>query len=353
MAMVKVSDGLRLQTTHEQEDIVWFDAATAENIRIFGAGEVLPRYRRIPRQTEQNLRQELQELSLHTSGIRARFRTDSPYIALHLEWELHEMTDVPWRGMRGLDLYSVHSGNYALEAIFQPPLHAGPVQDYTYQTPGDTREYVLNLPLYNRVKKLYIGVRAGACLDRGGSYSNTLPVVFYGSSITQGAHASRPGNSYENFLSRALDMDYVNLGFSGNCKGDPELVDYMATLPMSCFVCDYDHNASSAQELEKNHFEVYRRIREKNPDLPYIMVTKPDYHQTDAQRRCVVMASYRKALASGDRNVYFLDGAGFFTGEERDACTADGVHPNDLGLYRMAQGMVHLLRRILYGGGLY
>lgn len=351
--IVKESDGVKLQTTVEKEDVVWFDAAQTENIRIFGAAETQPRYRRLPQELAENLRSELKRISMYTSGIRARFRTDSPYIALHLEWDLHELTHLPWRGLRGLDLFSVHDGKQALEAIFLPPVHAEPTQDYCYQTPGDLREFVLNLPLYNRIRTLYIGVQAGCTLEVGGGYHNELPVVFYGSSITQGAHASRPGNSYENFLSRALDMDYINLGFAGNCKGDPLLVDYMATLPMSCFVCDFDHNAASAEELEQAHFEVYRRIREKNPDLPYVMVTKPDFRQSEADRRCVVMGSYQKALAAGDKNVYFIDGTGFFTGPEREACTSDGTHPNDIGLYRMAEGMVHILRRILYGGGLY
>ena len=113
------------------------------------------------------------------------------------------------------------------------------------------------------------------------------------------------------------------------------------------------HNAPDAEFLANTHFDVYRRIREKNPELPFIMITKPGYKPTDAARRCIVMESYQKALAAGDKNVYFLDGAAFYTGVERDACTEDGVHPNDLGLYRMAEGMVHLLRRILYGGGIY
>lgn len=138
-----------------------------------------------------------------------------------------------------------------------------------------------------------------------------------------------------------------------NEYGDPVLVDYMATLPMGCFVCDYDHNAPDTAHLEKTHFDVYRRIRAKNPDLPYIMVSKPDYRQHQSDRRAVIMESYRKALAAGDKNVYFIDGSAFFTGSEREVCTMDGTHPNDLGLFRMAQGMEHILRRILYGGGLY
>ena len=353
MAIVKAEQGIRLQTSYDKPDIVWLDVANTEQIRIYGAAEVRPRYRRVPQEVEKILRPELQMLSQNTSGIRARFKTNSPYIALYIRWDLKDFNDRPWRGMRGFDLFSVWNRKYALEAIFQPPREANDEQEYWYDTQGDLRDYVLNFPSYNKVREVYIGIQAGSILECGESYSNALPVVFYGSSITQGARACRPGNSYENFLSRALDMDYVNLGLSGNCLGDPDLVDYMATIPMCCFVCDFDHNTKTAEELDKAHFEVYRRIREKNPTLPFVMISRPDYCQSDAPRRSIVMESYQKALAAGDENVYFLDGAGFFTGEEREACTADGVHPNDLGFYRMSQGMVHIMRRILYGGGLY
>ena len=353
MTILKASDGLPLQTTHQQQNIVWLDAACTENIRIFGAAETRPRYRRLPQSLEPYLRQGLVELGRHSSGIRARFRTNSPYIALHVQWDADYLNSVSWHGMRSFDLYSVHDGKQAFEKFFKPPIQHAEILDECYITPGDLREYLLNWPLYNKVFKVYIGLQEGSVLEAGGDYHNELPVVFYGSSITQGAFACRPGNSYQNFLSRALDMDYVNLGFSGNCKGDPVLVDYMAKLPMSCFVSDYDHNAPDVEHLEKTHYDVYRRIRRENPDLPYIMISRPDYRPMDYARRCIVMESYQKALAAGDQNVYFLDGAAFFTGIERDACPFDGVHPNDLGLYRMAEGMVHLLRRILYGGGLY
>lgn len=353
MAILTVADGQFLQTTHAQQDIVWLDAAATRQIRIYGAAETSPRYRRLPAEVAQSLRRELADLSLHSSGIRARFRTDSPYIALHVQWDAEYMESVVWHGMRGFDLFSVHGGKQALEAVFKPPLKAKQEEDFFYETKGELREYLLNWPLYNRVFKVYIGLKAGSVLEMGDGYHNQLPVVFYGSSITQGAFASRPGNSYQNFLSRALNMDYVNLGFSGNCKGDPLLVEHMAEIPMSCFVCDYDHNAPDVDFLEKTHFDVYTRIRQKNPQVPYIMVTRPDHCFYHHKRRCIVTESYRRAVAAGDTNVYFIDGAAFFTGEEREACTADGTHPNDLGLYRMAQGMVHLLRRILYGGGMY
>lgn len=353
MAILTMADGLSLQTSHEQKNIVWLDAAATRQIRIYGAAETAPCYRRVPAALEPQLRPALAELCSLSSGIRARFKTDSPYILLHIQWDAEYLNSVIWHGMRCFDLFSVHDGKQAFEALFKNPLHPEETQDFSFQTKGDMREFLLNWPLYNRIFKVYIGLQAGSRLEPGSGYYNDLPVVFYGSSITQGGYASRPGNSYENVLSRALNMDYVNLGFSGNCLGDTPMVDHMAQLPMSCFVCDYDHNTPNAEFLEKTHFEVYRRIREKNPALPFVMVTRPDYTPKDAARRCVVMDSYQKARAAGDQNVYFIDGAAFYAGEERDVCTFDGVHPNDLGLYRMAQGMVHTLRRILYGGGLY
>lgn len=353
MAILKKADGLSLQTTHEQKNIVWLDAAVTEQIKLYGAVETDPCYRRVPAVLEPKLRPELAALCSLSSGIRARFKTNSPYILLHIQWDKEYLESVIWHGMRCFDLFSVHGEKQTFEALFKAPLHPEDTQDYTYTTHGDLREFILNWPLYNRIFKVYIGLQEGSRLEQGGSYHNELPVVFYGSSITQGAFASRPGNSYQNFLSRALDMNYVNLGFSGNCKGDPEMVDYMAQLPMCCFVCDYDHNAPTAEHLEQTHFEVYRRIREKNPELPFVMVSRPDYRSNQPKNRAIIMESYRKALGAGDQNVYFLDGSAFFTGQERDACTFDGVHPNDLGLYRMAQGMVYLLRNILYGGGLY
>ena len=353
MDRIKKEDGLTLQTSHTQEDIVWFDAGQHSAFRIFGACETREEYRRVPKAVADQLRPALQDLAVNTSGIRARFFTDSPYIALHIHWDLPGTKNAPWRGMRGFDLFSVHGGKQALEKVFEPPVVYEPTMDYSYQTYGDYREYLLNWPLLNTVTKVYIGLKAGSRLASGGGYHNEKPVVFYGSSITQGAHACRPGNSYENFLSRMLNMDYVNLGMNGNCLADPGLVDYIASLPMAAFVSDFDHNAKDADYLQQRHYGMYEKIREKNPDLPYIMVTKPDYRPQNWKRRCVVMESYRKALDTGDRNVYFIDGASFFTGEERDACTMDGTHPNDLGMYRIAQGMVHTLRRILYGGGMY
>ena len=146
-----------------------------------------------------------------------------------------------------------------------------------------------------------------------------------------------------------FDCDYINLGFSGNAKAEDEIIDYIAELDMSVFVYDYDHNAPEPEHLKRTHFALYEAIRNKNPELPYIMITHPSKGINEpVNRRKIIMESYLKALDKGDKNVYYIDGDSLFAGYEYDSCTVDGCHPNDLGLYRMAQGILPILKEILY-----
>ena len=215
-------------------------------------------------------------------------------------------------------------------------------------------DYVLNLPLYNDVSHLQIGVREGSRFETPKKYANEQPVVFYGSSITQGGCASRPGNCYQNFLSRELNLDYVNLGFSGSGRAEDIMIEYLSGLEMSVFVSDYDHNAPNAEYLAATHEKLYRGIRAKHPNIPYVMITRPDCRDSSSatDRRRVVMKTYETALSEGDRNVYFLDGATIFAGDEYDACTVDGTHPNDLGFYRFFKALLPIFEEIIRAGDL-
>ena len=173
------------------------------------------------------------------------------------------------------------------------------------------------------------------------------PIVFYGSSITQGGVASRPGNAYTAIASRRLCCDHINLGFSGSAKGESEIAEYIAGLDMKAFVYDYDHNAPNSEHLRLTHEKLYRRIRESHSDIPYIMISKPTGYEHDRVRRAIIMDTYRNAVNDGDENVYFLDGATLFVGDEREACTVDGCHPNDLGFYRFAKALEPILKACL------
>jgi hypothetical protein len=212
------------------------------------------------------------------------------------------------------------------------------------------RYYTINFTPYSGVKNLWIGLQKDATVGEGLKYRNELPVVYYGSSITQGACASRPGNSYQNIISRRMNLHYLNFGFSGAGKAEEPMLDYLASLPMMAFVCDYDHNANSPEFLQNTHLNVYKKIRAAHPEIPFVMISRSDFdcaYDENILRRNVIMDTYRYARAQGDRNVYYIDGASVFRGPYSEMCTVDGCHPNDLGFALMADAIGAELVRAL------
>lgn len=350
MNIEEIDKNLAVEASVDKTDIVRLDASKAP-FAVYGAYAVNP-YLRMPPEIADTVNPSVAELNRNTAGIRLRFKTNSPYIAIHCERSgVTPMPHMTLCGIGGFDLFSVSekSGKQSFVGAFMPPMDNSNGYDSVINVSGKMTEYVLNFPLYASVSRLLIGVSREAVFEEPGSYLNDKPVIFYGSSITQGGCASRPGNAYQNFLSRMLDIDYVNLGFSGSGMAEDNITKYMSGLDMSAFVSDYDHNAPSIEHLEKTHFKMYSVIREKHPDIPYIMTSKPNYsfNSHDDERRCIIMESYIKARKGGDKNVYFVDGASLLAGLEQDACTVDGCHPNDLGFCRFAQMLYPTLKKAL------
>ena len=209
----------------------------------------------------------------------------------------------------------------------------------------------LNLPRYAGLKELYIGLREGSRLEQARDYRTEKPLVFYGSSITQGECASRPGNTYEDIISRELDANYINLGFSGNARAEQPVCDYIAGLDMSVFILDYDHNAPDAAYLEKTHYNIYKTVRRAQKDLPIVMVSRPNPALTEDNRRRldIIKATYNKAKSEGDKNVYLVPGNEFMRGYSADSWTVDDTHPNDFGMVLMAKRLQSVLKPLLKG----
>ena len=206
------------------------------------------------------------------------------------------------------------------------------------------------MPLYSCVEDLYIGLKDGCTLKPACDYSVKKPVVFYGSSITQGGCASRSGNAYSNMISRELDCDHINLGFSGKAKAEIPMAEYIAGLEMSVFVYDYDHNAPDVAYLEETHERMFKIIRNAQPELPILMLTRPRYDLSkpgDSERLEVVRRTYENALAVGDKNVYFIPGPELILDLVRESALVDGTHPNDGGFSSMAYVIGNKLREIL------
>ena len=302
---------------------------------------------RVPQDIAKATSSGVYDLSSHTAGGRVRFKTNSKKIALRVHSRhAFMMSHMPLTGISGVDVYK----NGTFIGSIRPEKPDGSWFEGFVNAGEGEGEIEINLPLYNGVKAILIGLEKGASCLAPRSYTYDLPVVYYGSSITQGGCASRPGNSYQGFISRWLDSDHVNLGFSGNGRGEEVMANFIASIDMCAFVMDYDHNAPSAEHLLNTHERLFKIVREKHPDIPVIMITKPDVEkdpENTPKRREAILRTYENAVKNGDKNVRFIDGKVLFGETDRDACTVDGCHPNDLGFMRMAEAIYPVLKEAL------
>ena len=295
-----------------------------------------------------------------TTGIRVKFATDSQRIILRCV--VPYLYTVPHMALTGSSCFDLYvDGQY--HNVFRPGLDE---TKSTTETDNDTgfssgfvfpdkkrREILIHFPLYNPVDEVYIYVEEDSSIYAPKEYKHQLPFVVYGSSITHGACASHPGNSYPAMLSREFDSDFVNLGFSAGCKGELCLAEHIAKIPQSVFVYDYDHNAPTLEHLQNTHEPFFKRFRELCPTTPVIFMTAHDDRgktygvKAHDDRREVIYQTYKHAVDAGDDNVYFVDGAHFFQSVGDDLCTVDRTHPNDLGFYCMANAVKRILKNLL------
>ena len=343
MSIEKIDRNFEIKRTVTEPDVVWHNVIE-EPCDIYGLHD--PRdgrpFRRMPDEVALKFEKGISRLYLHTAGGRIRFRTDSPYIAIRVTYPaLGTMSHMPLLGQGGFDAYIYRDGKYRFFKNAMPTFEDTRGYERVFGKKNDgMNDFVIHMPLYNRVSSVYIGLAEGSRLEHGSSYRDVKPVGYYGSSITQGGCASRPGNAYESMISMMYDIDHINLGFSGNCRGELIMADYIASLDLSVFVLDYDHNTPSDEHLEQTHFAFYERYRALRPDTPIVIVSAPDVSPTGKRRRTeIIRETYEKALALGDKKVSFVDGTTLFGDDMREACTVDGCHPNDLGFYRMAKGI--------------
>ena len=363
--VAKTDPNFRLEAL-PYKDIVWYDAMD-ERFSLHGLYDPrgTGRYIRLPLSfaTDPRINPGVQYRMFSTSGGRIRFTTDSPYVAVTADLPNLEMNPrMALTGSAGIDLYEGPAGSAELRfrKNFYPLLHGDPEQPHKLvghhkflDRRVEVREIELYLPLYNYVTSVRIGLAAGASIGAPRKYRHELPMVIYGQSVTMGGCATRPGNTMQAFLSRLLDTDFVNLGFSGSCKGEPCLAEYISTLPMSVFVYDYDGNAPNLAWLERTHEPFYRIVRDAvGPDLPVIMLSGPANpylmaSSSDSQaRRALIMRNFVAAQERGE-NVHFIDGESLYFSPLWDACTVDGIHLNDLGFMLAAQRIEPILSRAL------
>ena len=192
-------------------------------------------------------------------------------------------------------------------------------------------------------------------MERAQSFAAAKPVVFYGTSITQGGCASRSGMSYQAILGRHLNLDFVNLGFSGNGKGEPEVAKVVAGIDASAFVLDFAQNNGTVESLSAVYQPFVEAVRERHADTPIVLIT-PIYAAGEAWSaksaavkdgmRELIRKVAAQRIAAGDKNIQIIEGTDLI-GPSRVDGFVDGVHPNDLGFQWMADGIGERLRQVL------
>ena len=293
----------------------------------------------------------LEFLGRRCPGGRVGFKTNSKTIGVRFKYKTLS-PDI------GMSIYSCQSA-FVFAGDRQSSKYLGLIAPYNYEsleferkvTKSDKMEDVLILlPRNEIIENMEILLDEDAQILPPTEYRYSKPILYYGSSITEGGISCNLSNAYNAIISRHLDVDYINLGFSGNAKGEIAIADYINTLDFSIFVYDYDHNAPTVEHLRDTHEKFFKRIREKHPNVPVIMLTRPyaNYGYDEQARKEVIKHTYENALKNGDKNVYFIDGEDYFKDfADKELCFIDTIHPNDLGFHKMAQVIEPLIKRIL------
>jgi len=323
---------------HAQKDsgYRWYTPAQIE-----GQGfPVANKYDRLPAKAEKTVPPKVWNLSRMSAGLSVRFRTSAADLVVrYVVSGKQEMPHMPATGASGVDLYSIDpngewkwsAGKYSFGDTI------------TYRFSGlskDVGEYRLYLPLYNTVKWLEVGSSTDSIHFL--PLRQEQPIVLYGTSIAQGACASRPGLAWANQLERIMDRPLINLAFAGNGKLDPPVTELLTAIDAKIYVLDCLPNISGlpAAEITEKVLTAVKQIRKVRPNTPILLVEHGRISGNAAQEM-----AYEQLLLDGVKELYLLPVAQLGLGLES---TVDGTHPNDIGMQQYANAYAQALRAIFH-----
>ena len=307
-------------------------------------------YDRLPISYKEKVREPVWDLSKSSAGISVRFHSNST--SINLKWSIlnnFSMNHMASTGIKGVDLYLKHKGKWRYVSTARP---SGSINKYELikNMTSDFREYKLFLPLYDGVTKLEVGIDSDASIKKAMPNAQK-PIVFYGTSITQGGCASRPGMAHTNIISRELDVDCINYGFSGNGRMETPIVELISEIDASFYVIECMQNMDAEQVSERVR-PLVDMIRTKHPRTPIVLVENMMYttaflDQTIEtrliQENAALKNEYDKIIKSGTPNIFYIkDNQDLLVDNEG---TVDGVHLTDLGFLRYADYLIENFKK--------
>ena len=339
------------------ENIIWKDARVAP-FQLIGFEWIKKDsvYRRLSKEPNWKISEDVDQLADQTAGGQLRFATNSNKIILKVALlERSAMYHMPATGQSGFDLYVKENGNQRYLKTTRFPHDTIEYQhEFIVGKENKMQNFTLNFPLYNGVRSLWIGTENGSIINKPTAFTHSGKIVIYGTSITQGGCVSRPGMVYSNILSRKLDAEFVNLGFSGSGKGEPEIAHLINEIEgTSMIILDYEANAYETIQGNINPF--IDILRKKHPKTLILIMSKirhasaiegSESYKLLMSNRDFQKNMVKKRRENGDNNIYFLDGSTVL-GNDYSECTVDGGHPSDLGSYRIAEALLIKIKEIL------
>lgn len=309
---------------------------------------------RLPARAKGVVRDAVWGLSRHSAGMMVQFRTDASEI--HVDYGVTSanlaMPHMPATGVSGLDLYAEDETNrWKWVAVVAPTTQQTKTKVVSGLAAGP-RNHAVYLPLYNGTEFLKIGVSTTAKFETIVPRTDK-PIVFYGTSITHGACASRPGMPHPAILGRRLNRPVINLGFSGNGRMEAEVGQFLTELDPAAYVIDCLPNMM-AEEVKAKTAPLVRQLRAVHPEVPIVLVEDRSYsgswiitsqHERNELSRKALKEEYQRLLDAGMAHLAYIEGDSLL-GEDRDD-TTDGSHPSDLGFLRHADAFEPVLRKML------
>jgi lysophospholipase L1-like esterase len=311
-------------------------------------------YSRLPVRAKGLVRDRVWELAQQSAGLSVAFDTEATefQVRVTLSSDSLAMVHMPATGVSGVDLYGRTSGGqWRWIKCGQPR-----AQTYTMGVKGlppGRRAYRLYLPLYNGVEQLTIEVPAGAHF-KGLAPRAKPSIVYYGTSIAQGACASRPGMALTTILGRKLRRPVINLGLSGNGKMEAEVAGLLAELSPAVFVIDCLPNMN-AKLVSERAAPLVRTLRVARPETPIFLVedrrnTNSPWFAGRAAHHDANHAALREQHRmlvedEGVTGLHYIEDAPFLGGDGE--ASVDGSHPSDLGMMRWADVLAPRLAAVL------
>lgn len=331
----------------------------AKSLYVFGKGfnDTEEFYDRLPADRKGVVSKSVWNLSKKTAGIGFQFSTNSKEIAVR--WKVKEnktQLHMASTAVKGVDLYGFVNGKWQFVAVAKPAGESALrevvlIKDMT----GEMRDYMMYLPVWDGIEMIEIGVTPDAevGLPKTFRFSNTKPLVMYGTSITNGGCASRPGMAYPSIISRDLNLECINLGFSGNGKFDMEVAEALVRIDALCYIVDCVPN-NKGDDIRLKAYPMFKYIREKRPNTPILILETPfredgyfstKRHEFITDQNKAIRECYEKLKAEKVPGIYYLDYTELY-GTDHDG-TVDGTHATDLGFRRYADAVIKALKPIL------